>query len=213
MNSTNVPIDNGALRVDTDAWLDTVTGGTISELTDLAKEFAKALRAELRPRYTNLSAPEIARLFAIARAGTGWLHADHFPVIDTATNNTDAATKLTEDMVIIRYDDPDHGAVALITRYQDPLSYGEPVAYTDAATDSTAWFGWDRITLSCPAGHTWEHDADELSAADGTTVKTSDLFPDGFVTTDTDRRSPTWGRDIIRCPACGAHCTATLTDS
>lgn len=195
MNAARIEFDY--IAIDTNAWIAAIAGDPIRDLTDLIQDFDDALRES-----TSLRLPSV-ELFITARAGTDWQSADH-AVITSADGG--GIVNLTDDIIIYRYTDPEHGDVALIATDDHGFS-SQFTAYHDTCHDSADWYDFHDVEIHCPDGHGWTLRHGELIDTGGTCHRIEDVFPTRDVLTlDTDPDSPTYDEHRILCPTCGRPC-------
>jgi hypothetical protein len=194
-------IQDGYIEVNTNAWLESRTGGELKELTDLYLEFDDAVHQQ-----TGLSL-DIVALFIVARSGADWRD-DEFATIYTPDGG--GTVNLSDDISVCRYVDPQHGPIAFVTLVNN-CREGQPAAYADSGHDSTEWFSYHDVDIFCPDGHGWTYQASRLIDDEGTGHAVTDVFPTGdIVTEDDDMDSDTFGESQIICPTCGQHCDVEI---
>lgn len=195
MDTTTATLEFDYIELDTPAWVGERTAG---ELDDLNVHFANfdAALMDLVSFYSAPSRLERLRLFISARAGKDWSDAE-FAILGTEGDT--GIVSLSDNVIVYRYIDPEHGAVAFVTEINGTI-IGDSRAYTDVITDSGTWCTIE-AQIGCPHHHGWTYRNGHLLDETGTIHDPADIFPEGQIITHDDNGTPR-----ILCPHDGAPC-------
>jgi hypothetical protein len=204
-------IESGRISIDTLAWLEQRTAGTIDHLTDDLHTWATQTR-------TSIPGPQHWLELTL-----GWRRHRGFTGPDPGDPGVIAhtGTRLDADLWIARSITPHDGPIAVIRINDDP-----PVVHTDHVTDSGDWYDADTVDIGCPNGHGWTwRTGRELLDADGSFTTLTVVFGPNldapFSTCPTcqahqlgQRTEPCGcdGTPWIICPTCGQRCDVELPE-
>ena len=196
--STTATIKHDHIELDMTSWLQERTAGAPPELNQCFSDFDVDLTNATVDFSSGSTRLDRLRLFINARAGKSWSNAE-FAILHTDTNT--GIVSLSDSLLTYRYIDPEHGAVAFVTKITGS-TIGNSSAYHDVVLDSEDW-RTIQAQIECPNNHNWIYRNGDLIDEFGIHCSPADVFPNGqIITHDND------GASRILCPDCGANCRA-----
>jgi hypothetical protein len=205
-------IGDGCVVIDTHAWLQQRTAGTLPALTRDLRSWATRASA------ANPVLTDWKDLVPAWRAARCLPSPDPTDPGDPAVINH-VGTRLDISLWIARMLTPGHGRIAVIRLDDDP-----PEVYADTVTDTADWYDADTVDIACPAGHGWTwRTGRELITADGSFATLTTVFGpnldapfsqcgdcQAYRTRHRMTPCPCDGTPWIICPVCGRRCDVEL---
>lgn len=174
----------GSVAIDTAAWLDLRTAGTLDDLTTDLLTYATRHHDDGQPVPAGDAAPVYRDWCALTESWLRHRDADR-PDPDIITHQF---TRLDAEICLHRAT-TDSCRIAVVSIDNDP-----PVVHCDSTNDSWDWFDTDSVIIHCPNRHGWTW---------GTGREL--LTTDGDYTTLTVVFGPDIDAPFSPCPECTAH--------